>query len=289
MSGRRLSPLARGILIGICLIAFFILLENFLGMASRVSKEVVIKKEQEQIQKEYEKTEKYEEEVFIEKSIEETMKLFEAQDYETLFNHLDDRYKLCMGIDSVEELKNFIVDFYGEPNNMSLLDFSRTDDCLICRVRIELEGEMIIKPLVVVPGENDDFTLMFDEIQLIENYPASSVATNSKIRYQLKYKMQTSSGFTKVFEMTNRTSKTITGSLADSYVLISDGREYSVTNIEELSSITLAPNETKTLLYKIDTSDGKYLDELETKFVFKETNGSETISSILRPSIYDFE
>lgn len=289
MNGRRLSPLARGVLIGICLIAFFILLENFLGMASRVSKEVVIKKEQEQIQEEYEKTEKYQEEVFVEKSIEETLKLFENQDYEALYNHLDPRYKLCMGINDVEALKMFIVNFYGEPKNMTLLDFSRNDDCLICRVRIELEGEMILKPLVVVPGENDEFTLMFDEVQLIENYPSSSVATGAKIKYQLKYKMQTSSGYTKVFEMTNRTTKTISGSLANSYILTSNGTEYQVTNVDELSNITLAPGETKTLLYKIDTSDGKYLDELETKFVFKETNGSETISTIIRPSIYDFE
>lgn len=287
MSGRKLSPLARGILIGICLIAFFILLENLLSMASTVKKETVIKKEQEQIQKEYEKTEKYQEEVFVEKSIEETMKLFVSGDYETLFNHIDPRYKLCMGLNSVEELKTFIVESYGEPYKMTLLDFSRTDDCLICRVRVELNGEMVVKPLVVVPGENDDFTLMFSEIELIQNYPESSCAINNRLKYQLKYKMQMSTGYTIVFEMTNRTQATITGSLENSYVLTTNSKYYYVVNQEELNNITLAPGETKTLLYKIDTSDGKYLNDLETKFVLKETNGQETILSVIRPSIYD--
>ena len=51
MSGRKLSPLARGILIGICLIAFFILLENFLNMASTVRKETVIKRNKNKFKK----------------------------------------------------------------------------------------------------------------------------------------------------------------------------------------------------------------------------------------------
>ncbi len=287
MSGRRLSPLARGVLIGICLIAFFILLENFLGLASRVSKEVVVKKEQEQIQEEYEKTEKYQEEIFIEKSIEETLKLFESQDYETLFSRLDPRYKLCMGINDVETLKKFIIDFYGEPKNMTLLDFSRNKDCLICRVRVELEGEMILKPLVVVPGENDEFTLMFDEVYAFHDYPASSSTYDSRIKYQLKYKMSTSSGYIIVFEMLNKTQNTIQGSLEGSHVLTTNSRNYYVTNVDELSNISLAPNETKTFLYKIDTTDGKYLTDLETRFVLKETNGKETTLSVVQQSIYD--
>lgn len=287
MSGRKLSPLARGILIGICLIAFFILLENLLSMASTVKQETVIKKEQEQIQKEYEKTDKYQEEIFVEKSIEETMKLFASGDYETLFNHLDPRYKLCMGLNSVEDLKAFITESYGEPYKMTLLDFSRTNDCLICRVRVELNGEMVVKPLVVVPGENDEYTLMFSEIQLFQDYPVSSSASNNKLKYQLKYKMQASTGFTIVFEMTNRTQKAVAGSLEGSHILTTDSRYYYAANQEELNNITLAPGETKTLLLKIDTSDGKYLDDLETRFVLKETNGEESTLSVLRMSIYD--
>ncbi len=288
MSGRRLSPLARGVLIGICLIAFFILLENSLNLVSTVKKETVIKKEQEKTQQEYEKTEKYQEEVLVEKSIEETMKLFEVEDYEALFAHLDPRYKLCMGIEDVESLKTFIANVYGEPQTMNLLDFSRTDDCLICRVRVELADEMVIKPLVVVPGENDEFTLMFDEIQVIHDYPASSSANNEKLKYKLKYNMATSSGRTIVFEMTNKTQATIQGSLEGSYILTTNSRKYYITNVEELSNITLLPNETKTLLYKIDTSDGKYLTDLETIFVFKEANGQVTRLGVIQESIYDF-
>ena len=73
MNGRRLSPIARGVLIGVCFIAFFVLLENFLGRASTAKKENLVKKEEQQQQQQYEKTDRYKEEVFIEKSIEETM------------------------------------------------------------------------------------------------------------------------------------------------------------------------------------------------------------------------
>lgn len=288
MSGRRLSPLARGILIGMCFIAFFILLENLLGTASTVKKENVIKKEQEQLQQEYEKTDTYKEEVFIEKSIEETMKLFEAQDYEALFAHIDERYGFCMGISDVESLKEFILKIYGEPKAMSLVDFSRTGGLLTCRVRVNLNDQMAIKPLVVVPGEGDEFALMFDEIQTISDYHEGASALSNKIAYKQKYKLESKTGYVTVFEMTNRTSTTIQGSLVDSYVLTTDGRKYYVKNSEELGSITLAPNETKILKYEIDTSDGYYMTDLETKFVLKETNGTETTLSIARPSIYDF-
>ncbi|MBR3888336.1 MAG: hypothetical protein IKJ32_04480 [Clostridia bacterium] len=287
MNGRRLSPLARGVLIGVCFIAFFILLENLLGMASTVKKETVVKKEQQQQQQEYEKTEKYEEEVFVEKSIEETMKLFESEDYETLFEHIDERYKLCMGFNDVESLKTYIIDFYGKPNTISLLDFSRTNEALLCRVRLELAEEMVVKHLVVIPKENDDFDLMFDRVQQIKNYPASSSVVNDRLKYALKYQLTTDVGYTLVFEMTNRTSKTIQGSLAESYVFTTDTRSYFVQNADDLKNISLAPNETKVLLFKIDTSDGKFLEEEATRFVLKETNGQETTLSVARQGIYD--
>lgn len=287
MNGRRLSPIARGVLIGVCFIAFFVLLENLLDRASTAKKENVVKKEEQQQQQQYEKTDRYQEEVFIEKSIEETMKLFEAQDYEALFTHIDERYGFCMGISDVESLKEFILDFYGEPNAISLLEFYRNGECLICRVRVELDDQMVVKPLVVVTGEGDDFSLMFDEVQSISDYHKSATTLNNRIWYTQKYKLETSTGYTTAFEMTNRTSTTIQGSLADSYVLTTDGRKYFVSNPDDLKSITLAPNETKLLIYKIDTSDGYYMSDLETKFILKETNGKETTLSIARPSIYD--
>lgn len=286
MNGRRLSPVARTVLIIICLIAFLILLENFLNMASRVRKETIVRKEKEQIQKEYEKTEEFQQEVYIEKSIEETMKILESKDYETLFEHLDSKYKQCTGINNVEALKKYILENYGEPAMMELLDFYKTDERLICDVRIELYGERVIKPLVVIPGEDDTFTLMFDKINIIHEYPASSWVSNNRLKYSLKYRMDRDSDYTCVFEMTNKTSNTITGSLEKTNVYTTNSRIYVATNGEELKNITLAPNETKTLMYKIDISDGKYLQELETRFVFVESNGQETTLSVLRPEIY---
>ena len=158
---------------------------------------------------------------------------------------------------------------------------------MICRVRVELDDQMVVKPLVVVTGEGDDFSLMFDEVQSISDYHKSATTLNNRIWYTQKYKLETSTGYTTAFEMTNRTSTTIQGSLADSYVLTTDGRKYFVSNPDDLKSITLAPNETKLLIYKIDTSDGYYMSDLETKFILKETNGKETTLSIARPSIYD--
>lgn len=282
MKGRRLSPVTRSVLIIICLIVFFVLLENMLNLASTVRTETVVKKEQDKIQEEYKKTEEYQQEIYIEKSIEKTVELFKNEDYEALYNHLEPRYKLCVGIDSPEELKTYIDKVYGDkPNSIRLLEFDSVYDRLNCKVTIDTEGEMIIQNLVVIPSGDENFYLMFEDVKEIREYTEKFSTVGAKLKYKLNYKMRRDNDYVCTFEITNRTSETLTGSLEKMSVMTTTKKTYNISNGDELSNIVLAPNETKTLMYKIDISSGTYTDDMYVDFVFTESNGQEIKQTLI--------
>ena len=171
---------------------------------------------------------------------------------------------------------------------MTLIDFTNTSGRLVCEIRVDVEGERFTKSLVVVPGENDSFTLMFDEVTILKEFPKSTYASNGKIKVNLKYRMRTDSIIAFAFDITNVTSNKMEGTLENSYIFTSDHKKYYPMDKEALSNITLSPNETKTFVLRVDNSAGKFLEENSTEFIFNHSNGTETKLSVLAPGIYDF-
>ena len=278
---KRLSPRTRIFLIVFLVIAFLILSENLIRLIARVSEQTIVKiddKKQEEI---YQSTEEYKNEVYIENSIEKAINLLKNENYQELYKVLDKEYAIAMDIDSEEELKTYLLEYFGNPTNIELVEFETIDDRFVCTVNVEVQDEIIQKIMLVTPKENDEFTLIFDNVLIIYNYEGKKLTANGKLKYELISKVTREGDYICTFEMTNQSNKTLEGSLENMVLVKTNRKKYSPLNVDELKDIVLAPGETKFLKYRIDTSTNSYLGDDRVEFVFIEKNGTENLDTIL--------
>lgn len=283
---KKLSAGKRAILICVCLIAFFILLENIIVFTLERRNDILVKKEYEKKQEEYKNTEKYQQETNLESAIEKIMNSFNNDDYETLFTQLDDAYKIHMGINDVEAFKKYIEERFGNPKTMILSEFKSLGNGYSCVVQVRNENMVVKRNIFIGDLDNEKLKLMFGEIVGSQQYPSNFVAQNQITSYRLKYKILFSGGYKGVFEITNTSQKSVNGSLEKTNIMATDKRVYNVVNSDELKNITLEPNETKTLVYEIDTTEAGYFEEYLLNLVFTDSNGSDMKSQIVLKDIH---
>lgn len=281
MKLERLSPKARVFLIVFLVVAILILSENLIRLIARVSEQTVVKiddKKQEEI---YQSTQEYQDEVYIENSIEKAIALLRNEDYEGLYNVLDKEYAVAMDIDSSEALRVYLLEYFGTPTNIELIEFEDVNERFICTVNVELQDEVVQKIMLVTPKEDDSFSLIFDNVSLILNYNGAKATASTKLKYELISKITREGDYICTFEMTNNTNKTLEGSLENMFVVKTNRKKYYPLNAEDLKDIVLAPGETKFLRYRIDTSTNTYLGDDRVEFIFVEKNGTENSDTII--------
>lgn len=271
----RLSPKARVGLIIFLMFAILILSENLIRLIARVSEETVVKIDEKKEHEIYMSTEEYKNEVYIEASIEKTIQLLKSGDYETLLETTDSDYAKAMNLNSAEELRIYLLEYFGNPEDIKLIDFEKIGGRFICTVNVKLTNEMMRKVMIVTPKDDDTFTVIFDNVLLLKNYDGSKSVQSGKIKYELISKITREGDYICTFEMTNQTNKTIEGSLENMVVVRTDRVKYSPADVENLKEIVLAPGETKFLSYRLDTSMMSYLADDRIEFIFVEKNGTE--------------
>lgn len=281
MKLERLSPKARVFLIVFLVVAILILSENLIRLIARVSEQTVVKIDDKKKEEIYQSTQEYQDEVYIENSIEKAIALLRNEDYEGLYNVLDKEYAVAMDIDSSEALRVYLLEYFGTPTNIELIEFEDVNERFICTVNVELQDEVAQKIMLVTPKEDDSFSLIFDNVSLILNYNGAKATASTKLKYELISKITREGDYICTFEMTNNTNKTLEGSLENMFVVKTNRKKYYPLNAEDLKDIVLAPGETKFLRYRIDTSTNTYLGDDRVEFIFVEKNGTENSDTII--------
>ncbi|MBQ6860933.1 MAG: hypothetical protein IJO08_04745 [Clostridia bacterium] len=281
MKLERLSPKARVFLIVFLVVAILILSENLIRLIARVSEQTVVKIDDKKKEEIYQSTQEYQDEVYIENSIEKAIALLRNEDYEGLYNVLDKEYAVAMDIDSSEALRVYLLEYFGTPTNIELIEFEDVNERFICTVNVELQDEVVQKIMLVTPKEDDSFSLIFDNVSLILNYNGAKATASTKLKYELISKITREGDYICTFEMTNNTNKTLEGSLENMFVVKTNRKKYYPLNAEDLKDIVLAPGETKFLRYRIDTSTNTYLGDDRVEFIFVEKNGTENSDTII--------
>lgn len=281
MKLERLSPKAKTFLLIFLIIAVLVLSENLIRLIARVSEETVVKIDNKKEEEKYQATEEYKDEVYIEASIAEALELLKNEDYEALYAVLDPEYAIAMNIDSAESLKDYMLLYMGTPSDIELLEFEEVNERFVCTVNVNVQSEIMQKIVLVTPKENDEFTVIFDNVSLIKNYNGTKIIEDEKLKYELISKVTREGDYICTFEMTNNTNKTLEGTLENMKIVKTNRKKYSPLNIDELQNIVLAPGETKFLRYRIDTSTNSYLSEDRIEFIFIEKNGTENKDTLI--------
>ncbi len=277
MDSKELSLIKKIILVVVLLIAFFVIVEILLRNISKTTKEETAKKEVEEQQQKYEETVEYKEEVYLNESIQTTMNWLKSGDYDRLYEALDPVYKAAMGYNNSEELKTYLMEYLGEPFGISLADFENINDIYYCSVFIDIEqgSEKRLVTIKPIEGDEENFYIMFDEISDIHVYDDSLKVRTESIMYKMVARIIRDKEIIHTFEITNKTDKTIKGSLENLYTIRSDRNKYYPTNSDELANIELAPGETKTMKFILDYEEVDYTSELYNVFVIKYADGKE--------------
>ena len=285
---RRLKPQVKAGLIIVMTIAFFILIENGINLTRDFVKNLKAQAEYEQKQQAMQNTEKYKETVFIEESIEETLKMLNSSDYEALYEHLDPEYKVAFNIDSPEKVKEIVNGYLGEkPDNITLIKHSKQHGRYICEIAVYKSDKIQKQKILVTPLE-EGFYIILDEVKSIEKFNGRFKITHPQVDYFLVYRIIKGEDRILVVEAINKTNKTLTGTF--NAILQQTSRvEFQPINKEELgNNVTIPAGESVRINFVYNNEDHRMLLDDNLKINFALSDGT-TLESVMDMRYYYWE
>lgn len=285
---RRLKPQVKAGLIIVMTIAFFILIENGINLTRDFVKNLKAQAEYEQKQQAMQNTEKYKETVFIEESIEETLKMLNSSDYEALYEHLDPEYKVAFNIDSPDKVKEIVNGYLGEkPDNITLIKHSKQHGRYICEIAVYKSDKIQKQKILVTPLE-EGFYIILDEVKSIEKFNGRFKITHPQVDYFLVYRIIKGEDRILVVEARNKTNKTLTGTF--NAILQQTSRvEFQPINKEELgNNVTIPAGESVRINFVYNNEDHRMLLDDNLKINFALSDGT-TLESVMDMRYYYWE
>ncbi|MBQ9280545.1 MAG: hypothetical protein IJ215_05860 [Clostridia bacterium] len=261
------------ILIVLLVILVLIILEVMLRGLASVSEDIKTRSQIRKEEKEYQQTEEYQTESYLETSIQSTIEMIKAGDYESIYSFLEPTYKDFMEFDTVEKFKDYMNDYIGTPISATLLSHQIYQDKYICNVSITTESKTEAYTVLVKPLEGDNFYIIFDNILSIQNVLDQYFAFNQYVECNLRYRLVGPSGISYVVDIKNTSGATLDGSFANTTLTKSDFFEYQPVN--DVSSITIAPGETARVRFDINETASRRYEELYLDIDYEGKNGDQ--------------
>lgn len=236
-----------------------IVIENLINLLVNVTEEVKTKHEIEEEQEIYMTTPEYAEEQKIEVCVKKAIDYLNSGDYESLYNVIDPDYKEYMQLDSVDKFKELLATYTEGADSVKLLDYGMQNGRYICEVEFTSGANIVNKRLLVKPLDNEEdfYIILDDDIYSIEKFTGRFRVFDSKIDYNLVYRVRRDTTKTYVMDIKNYTNKDMIGSYKDTYLMKTDRGICYIQNKEELENITIPAGETIRLNFVIDNTSTK--------------------------------
>lgn len=228
------------IIIGIILIIVIAVLgENSIRFISKFSSEMKIKKQNDIIEKEYMKTDKYKVEKKIEEEIQQLITYYNEEKYNEIYDKMIPEYLEYRGVTSLEEFISIIKDFMMDVKEVNGLNCIQYSDSYICTVVFDSEHssrrvEMLAKP------SGDSYKFMLENLQSLKEYKLDSVEGDFKCT--LNYKAKKSNEVSYIVTIVNDTDKDWVGTFEDTTLCNFKNIQFKPENKDELKNITVPAN-----------------------------------------------
>lgn len=237
------KKIVKGVLICLGIIIGLILIENAIRGSVKVAEHVKNNSEIKKEQKEYEASDEYKEDNYVEKCIKSAFEYLKNENYEAIYGMITPEYKDFKQLKGVEELKKQIQDYLGTFDTASLLDYKTLYERYSCKVALTSNGKMNVKKVMVTPKDNGDFTIIFDDIDTIIVGDKRHNYTDKKIKFNILYEVKYSDRKIYVADVTNISDKQIEGTFEDSSIYRTDKVAYKPQKDDSIN-VSIAPNET---------------------------------------------
>ncbi len=226
-----------GIILGL------ILIENVIRSSVKVVEHVKNNSEIKKEQKEYEASDEYKEDNYVEKCIKLAFEYLKNEDYEALYDMITPEYKDFKQLTGIEELKKQIQDYIGAFETASLLDYKNLYERYNCKVAITNNGKMNVKKVMATPKNDGTFTIIFDDIDMIISGDERHNYSDKKIKFNILYEVKYPDCKIYVADVTNISDKLIEGTFEDSSIYRTDKVGYKPVQDTSIN-VSIAPNET---------------------------------------------
>lgn len=253
------KKLIRFILIVLLIIIALIVLEVSLRGLARVTESVKTTRQIRKEEKEYQQTEQYATETYLESSIQSAVELIKMGDYEAVYHKLDPVYKDFMQFDTLEIFQEYMNEYIGTPISVVLMSYKTYLDKYICQVAIETKTQRDTYTVLVTPRDGDDFYIIFDNIFSIEDLHGMLKMSNIYIDCDIHYKCVNGAGISYMIDIKNNTNKILEGSFAGTKLVKTDYKSYQPYN--DVSSVKINPGETVSVRFDFDERKSRMFQE----------------------------
>lgn len=233
----RTTLICLGIILGL------ILIENAIRGSVKVAEHVKNNSEIKKEQKAYEASDEYKEDTYVEKCIKSAFEYLKNENYEAIYGMITPEYKDFKQTNGIEELKKQIQDYIGTFDTVSLLDYKTLYERYSCKVAVTTNGKMNVKKVIVTPKNDGNFTIIFDDVDMIISGDKRHNYTDKKIKFNILYEVKYPDCKIYVADVTNISDKLIEGTFEDSSIYRTDKVGYKPSQDSSIN-VSIAPNET---------------------------------------------
>ncbi len=253
------------IIILLALIFVLILSEVIIRFISRSVEKIKVNIEDNKKDEEYQDTQEYIQEVYLEDCIDKSIKLLRSGDYEKLYELLNPTYKEYMEFNSIESFITYLKNYVKDTETVELDDYYMNYGKYVCtfsgRTAVGTSKYKVLIEKNINDTSEYNFNIIFDDINYIETYDTYRAIYVDNIKYSLLYKVSSKDYSDIIMSITNNTSKEVKISLSDIFLTKSDKKRYYPKDYEETEHIIPAGESSRVKFRFYDTLSSTMLDK----------------------------
>lgn len=253
------------IIILLALIFVLILSEVIIRFISRSVEKIKVNIEDNKKDEEYQDTQEYIQEVYLEDCIDKSIKLLRSGDYEKLYELLNPTYKEYMEFNSIESFITYLKNYVKDTETVELDDYYMNYGKYVCtfsgRTAVGTSKYKVLIEKNINDTSEYNFNIIFDDINYIETYDTYRAIYVDNIKYSLLYKVSSKDYSDIIMSITNNTSKEVKISLSDILLIKSDKKRYYPKDYEETEHIIPAGESSRVKFRFDDTLSSTMLDK----------------------------
>ncbi len=279
------KKIVKTVLICIIAIAVLILVENAIRGSIKVVERVKNSRQLAKEQREYESSEEYVLDTYVENTAKIVIGYINSGDYESVYNKLEPNYKDFKQYASIDEFKAEFEKYIGEHDAISFIGYKTSNGKYDCKLSVTNGEKSSIKRIFIVQN-SDDFYIIPDDINEVVKADEKYFFKDKNINFSIVYETECSGYKIYSVDITNLTANTLEGSLEGTYIHRTDGIDYKAQEDESLN-IKIQPKETVRInITTKNNVNSNYAIDSYMQVVLKEKNG-KTITE--RSIVMDYE
>ena len=271
----------------ICIVAIvaLILVENAIRGSIKVVERVKNSRQLAKEQREYENSEGYVLDTYVENTAKVVIGYINSGDYESVYNKLEPNYKGFKQYASIDEFKAEFEKYIGEHDAISFIGYKTGNGKYNCKLSVTNGEKSSIKRIFIIPNL-DDFYIIPDDINEVVKADEKYSFKDKNINFSIVYETECSGHKIYSVDITNLTSNTLEGSFEGTYIHRTDGIDYKAQEDEALN-IKIQPKETVRInITTKNNVNSNYAIDSYMQVVLKGKNG-KTITE--RSIVMDYE